>query len=164
MVSNGGPEAVGVWKSLLEWECRAWGSTQRSAPETAPRPSCHVHQNAQGDPATQIYQPHTQRTHFDCDHWETLCCKEGDLPPWKCSKSVTLLKVNLICCVSSLVVVGANEFLWILKWGYLRLESILRGTMRRQQKQKTWKKPYCKLLEAFRAIVEKWWQRCDIAR
>lgn len=42
MASNGGPEedpAVGVWKSLLEWECRAWGSAQRSAPETATGPS-----------------------------------------------------------------------------------------------------------------------------
>lgn len=43
MVSNGGPEedsSSGVWKSLLEWECRAWRSAQPSAPQTAPGPSC----------------------------------------------------------------------------------------------------------------------------
>lgn len=43
MVSNGGLEedsSSGVWKSLLEWECRAWRSAQPSAPQTAPGPSC----------------------------------------------------------------------------------------------------------------------------
>lgn len=45
MVSNGGPEedsSSGVWKSLLEWECRAWRSAQPSAPQTAPGPSCPI--------------------------------------------------------------------------------------------------------------------------
>lgn len=45
MVSSGGPEedsATGVWKSLPEWECRARGSAQWSAPEMASGPSCRA--------------------------------------------------------------------------------------------------------------------------
>lgn len=150
MVSNGGPEedsAVGVWKSLLEWECRGWGSTQRSAPETATGPSCH----AQGDPATQIYQPHThihthakktqdhKSTHFDCDHLQKLCSKEGIF----FSENVpNLLKVNFICYTLSVavVVLTSHPEMMISEKGInFKWDLTMRQQPRRQQKQKAWK-------------------------
>lgn len=154
MVSNGGPEedsAIGVWKSLLEWECRAWGSTQWSAPETATGPSCHVCLNAQGDPARQIYQAHTSTfTHF----WLRSLGKAV----WyrKSPKSVTLL--NLICCVPSVVRVMTSE-MGISDTGINFKETWQRDRGRHQQKQKY--QTYWKLLRGFRAIVGKWWQRCE---
>lgn len=142
MVSNGGPEedsTVGVWKSLLEWECRAWGSTQRSAPETATGPSCHVHRNAQGDPARQIYQPHTH-SHSTADTLLIVITEESYKDGIFLLEHLLNLSVgefNLLCLHSCCNSCG---FCGIFRKGYLRLDNGTEAEPRRQQKQKTWKK------------------------
>lgn len=121
MVSNGGPEedpAVGVWKSLLEWECRAWGSAQRSAPETATGPSMpcapktlkvtrqhkftsrdlpHTHSHTHTKKKKKPCRWH-QETHFDCDRLAKAALQRRDLFLKMFPNVSRLSRANLMRC------------------------------------------------------------------
>lgn len=142
MVSNGGPEedpAVGVWKSLLEWECRAWGSAQRSAPETATGPSMpcapktlkvtrqhkftsrdlphtHSHTHKKKKKAVQV----TQRdTLWLWSVGESRAAKKGSLPE-NVPKCVAFVEGEFNVLSSRVLAMSPRVF-W--KGGYLRQES-----------------------------------------
>lgn len=124
MVSNRGPEedsTIGVWKSLLDWECRARGSTQWSAPETASGPSCRTPKCSRW-PNKAILPNHgfTSLTLIT----ESYTVKRGSSYLRTFQSSRHTGKGDLICCALSVV----TEFSCILKQGYLNQTH--------QQKQK----------------------------
>lgn len=143
MASNGGPEedpAVGVWKSLLEWECRAWGSAQRSAPETATGPSMpcapktlkvtrqhkftsrdlpHTHSHTHTKKKKKPCRWHKE-THFDCDRLAKAALQRRDLFLKMFPNVSRLSRANLMCCPPGSFAMSPRVF-W--KGGYLRQES-----------------------------------------
>ena len=188
MVSNGGPEedpAVGVWKSLLEWECRAWGSAQRSAPETATGPSMPCAPKRSRWPANTNSPAATSHTHShkkkkkkkgcrwhketrsDCDRLAKAALQRRDLFLKMFPNVSRLSRANLMCC-------PPGSFWWALVysekediWGKNQLEVRKKKNPgadrnKRPERSAQYQAGY-KPLQVFRLIVEEWWQRCDIA-